>query len=1574
MQQAIQQAAGQLAQAEMSSETDPAVQEQLNGIPTALQAAVDALEPAKEDRIIVEESYADGQGSSVWSETPAVQDGALYFTLGAGQVAVNRNEQLNIAAGAYTMKLYTDSSARFGMAFNCREDGSFHAVYSNEAGEYRLKTAAGEDLVIASDSVQLKPNTEYEVCVVSDPYGVQLYIDSANIGRADCEGLADAAGSIGLYNPASETAELGVSAVKGYELYTYSNEFSTPESIGTWTGEKATVSHEAEGILNGSGELKMETQPVSFSFAEDTPRILNGIYEFDVISSPNNSEGRIVFCFRGQDKTSYAGLFYDIGGKWMMYNQEPGESESCVGFTSGVALTDKEKHHVKFEVEGNTVRLEVDGQEVGVSEFELPDTPGYFGIRKNYDSADIRLDNLRITETYQLPAPEKEEKPVSIASEALTVRMDETFPRVLDYSMNGKTLTGNPNKTYGLRVNGTLYYPVVSCERVSDSKLLYTLQIPNIGVTVKVRYEVVDNQLRIQVVGIEEEGGVLVNTLSFADDALFTTAPGDATASMGLVYADNTWTSVRENLYDTMDQAAVGQSYQTYATLSSGGLAATVNNSTIETGRRLNVNVWQQDGQNVGQVGNGIFDYHTPDGKTQEMPWATVVISEDINADGDVNWQDAAVSYADIKDEVFGQDEMMNNMMWIAYNSGSQAQEPFMKSLDMARKLYNYTDGFGQMVMHKGYQAEGHDDSHGDYGGHVGIRQGGAEDFNKIIELGKEYNVDFGIHINVNEHMLDSLYFNEESMMQPLAQNWGHWDQAYLLDQAADIISGNRDKNLDRLKEELPGLSFVYVDIYGVDSPAGWMSEDLARALNERGYIVGTEFSGPLEQGAAFTHWGNDLHYPNQGNRSIMMRFFKNDCDIFVANALTLGNKMPGVATWGNSFSLKEGVDTFYNYVLPTKYLQHLDLLDYEEGEYAVYSEGVRTEFTADKQYVVMTRNGREMARWEYLGVDSEGADLTGQTTLLLPWFEGEEGDPNSADKLYHWNPAGGQSTWQLPDSWADKEAADVYRLSGDDKEKIATVAIEHGSITLKAEPGVGYVLYPTGHAAPKVADDFGNGSPLDNPGFDTFDLDMWNVKATAGANAEVVESDTYETSLKMSGPAGSEVSVSQTLQDLTPGKTHTVYFFADIDENAQLKAEVEAGGKTYTCTAEAARMPMYGVARYNGTSYQKVKVTFDLPADADSALLTLTASLNGENAAVELDDIRVWENPGRTPQPGEEGCEDYVVYEDFENVEQGYGAFVPGGGNGSGWDHRAHLAEYREGSQQYTDYVVDGNFSLKITQDGLGNLVRTDANTVQLKPNTTYQLKLDYITGVTGRYALFVKNGAGDEVLRYDFTATELEEGKHSLSSRSIDETFATGDSDDYYVSIDIVNNDITASPEAPEMGSQLERTFLSLDNFAIIEQVERFETTFVVDGESFVVSTRVGEPIEMPADPVKEGFRFVGWFTAPENGQPVTEFTQEQTVYAVFEPVAEPTASPEPTTSPEPTAKPTAEPTASPTEAPAPSPDASASPTQAPTQPDSGSSLPATGDAGVTGLAALLALAAGAATVLLRGKRKQR
>ena len=253
--------------------------------------------------------------------------------------------------------------------------------------------------------------------------------------------------------------------------------------------------------------------------------------------------------------------------------------------------------------------------------------------------------------------------------------------------------------------------------------------------------------------------------------------------------------------------------------------------------------------------------------------------------------------------------------------------------------------------------------------------------------------------------------------------------------------------------------------------------------------------------------------------------------------------------------------------------------------------------------------------------------------------------------------------------------------------------------------------------------------------------------------------------------------------------------------------------------TETAAKIPYYGITKYNGTNYQKVKVTFDVPEGTDTAQLFLTARLKGEGAYVKLDDVRLWENLSRSPRLTDPGMEDYVVYEDFENVEQGFGPFVADGGPGSTWDHRVHLAEKQEGSGQYSDYVADGHYSLKINQEGVGSMVRTNANTVQLKPNTKYQLDLEYITGVDGRYEMYVVNGAGDKVLTYAFTDTGLEEGTHSLASRTISETFTTGDSDDYYIAIWNVNDDAKATPEAPEMGNWLERSYLSLDNFSIKE-----------------------------------------------------------------------------------------------------------------------------------------------------------
>ena len=74
---------------------------------------------------------------------------------------------------------------------------------------------------------------------------------------------------------------------------------------------------------------------------------------------------------------------------------------------------------------------------------------------------------------------------------------------------------------------------------------------------------------------------------------------------------------------------------------------------------------------------------------------------------------------------------------------------------------------------------------------------------------------------------------------------------------------------------------------------------------------------------------------------------------------------------------------------------------------------------------------------------------------MFIPWY-GENSttkNPDDADKIYHWNANGGTTTWQVPDNWKNLKAADVYQLSGDNKVKVAIVAITNGEII--ARPGI---------------------------------------------------------------------------------------------------------------------------------------------------------------------------------------------------------------------------------------------------------------------------------------------------------------------------------------------------------------------------------------------------------------------------------------------------------------------------------------------------------------------------------------
>lgn len=86
-------------------------------------------------------------------------------------------------------------------------------------------------------------------------------------------------------------------------------------------------------------------------------------------------------------------------------------------------------------------------------------------------------------------------------------------------------------------------------------------------------------------------------------------------------------------------------------------------------------------------------------------------------------------------------EEVPELVAWrIAMNFGSQAQNPFLTTLDNVKKVALNTDGLGQSVLLKGYGNEGHDSGHPDYGD-IGQRLGGADDMNTMMEEGDRKSV-----------------------------------------------------------------------------------------------------------------------------------------------------------------------------------------------------------------------------------------------------------------------------------------------------------------------------------------------------------------------------------------------------------------------------------------------------------------------------------------------------------------------------------------------------------------------------------------------------------------------------------------------------------------------------------------------------------------------------------------------------------------------------------------------------------------------------------------------------------------
>ncbi|MEU6392583.1 endo-alpha-N-acetylgalactosaminidase family protein [Streptomyces sp. NPDC046939] len=970
-----------------------------------------------------------------------------------------------------------------------------------------------------------------------------------------------------------------------------------------------------------------------------------------------------------------------------------------------------------------------------------------------------------------------------LRSPDLDVRVATGFPAVLSYTdrASGAVLHGTTDPVTTVLVDGVAHTPEV-VPVLGKDHADYRLTLVGGAATLDVRITVEGHRVDWRVTRLRDTAALRVGTLQIPGLALLSVRsdqPGAAllAAKVQLDKAQSGDTLVTP----TPDSPAEAPAGCAYAVLAHDTLGGAIETNTVydkptgattwENGRLWRETVRVPGGHTEARLTPGQWTHRaatSPVDATEPLPYATVIITGDRNGDGRVDWQDAAIAFRDIAVTPRGADtQHLRVVPHIPFNFASQATNPFLATLDNVKRISLATDGLRQYTLLKGYQSEGHDSAHPDYAGNYNTRAGGLPDLNTLVRAGATWNSDFGVHVNATESYPVAHAFSE-TLVDKTNKQWDWLDQSYRIDQRRDLVSGDIIKRFAALRRDTdPALDTLYVDVF---RESGWTSDRLQRAFRDQGWNVTSEWGHGFERSSLWSHWATETDYgpdTSRGINSPLIRFIRHhQKDVFADKWPTL----LGIARMGNfeGWTGKTDWTSFYRLIwthaLPAKYLQARPIKTWGAHEIT---------FFGDERTSVSDATGARRITTDDRLVYDDG-------TYLLPWEPRRANDPA---KLYHYNPAGGTSTWRLPRAWAHLSRVVLHRLTDQGRVFHSYVPVVAGKVTLTAEADQPYVLY---RRRTDLTRDpaWGEGTPLHDPGFHAGSLRGWQV--TGPASVERSALGDYELVIA----PGAEATVGQRLSRLAPGTyAASVQVEVGATPGERRKASLEvrtADGMTATNWTDRSTAVNYVAAdRKHGTRFQRMFVYFTVPQGGGPTTLTLRAEAG--QARVRFDNVRVVRARRPDPRPG------VVISEDFEHVPQGWGPFVKGDAGGS-TDPRTHIAQrhapftQRGWNGKRIDDVIDGTQSLKSRGENEGLVYRTVPHTVRFLPGRRYRVRLRYACEVAGQYAWVTGvDGPG---------ATELNRAELpvSVDPRTLEYEFSAPVDGDAWVGLRKVGDDGTA------------------------------------------------------------------------------------------------------------------------------------------------------------------------------------
>lgn len=725
-----------------------------------------------------------------------------------------------------------------------------------------------------------------------------------------------------------------------------------------------------------------------------------------------------------------------------------------------------------------------------------------------------------------------------ISSGTFSVNLRPDFPGVSSYSFDGNAVQ-LPAGDKGVLLNGELFAPSVKLSLVDKQTAAYTLTFSDLGVTLTVEAKVSPEALTFTITEISETADVMVKTIEMPGLILLAGAADSQVALSN--FPKPSYASEDPEDHDVFDQVsnitterlknknARDEGGVSYAFVSDGKVSAGLYSNVMEEDLRMIVTV---DGKTIA-VAPGKWTWREVSFLTTLPPQVTLVVATDNNDDGEVTWQDAAIAYRRNTPRAYGAGKLKKHpVTHIAMNFGSQATNPFYRVLDNAKKIWLYTDGLGQHIQYKGYQSEGHDSSHPDYGGNVGRRQGGRDALNFVMRRGHDFDVLSGVHINAHEYHKESKTFSWD-IANKSSIGWSWLDESYHTDYRYDSAFGTLYPRLDDMRSDLPWLDFAYLDVY---YGRGWPGWRMHSKINDLGIMQYTEFPGVMERGVVWIHVANDWTQAiwGKGDRSEIARFiYYSDKDTFKHDPVLRGTNCDGFMGWHAEQDMLQTIKSALTVNLPTKYLQHFLLVKQDETS-ARFDNGVKIVVEGERSSIYGP-DGQLISSCRYEGPKTRPTE----NLVFIPWC------PMAENKIYHWNDAGGQSEWELPESWSGKESALLYRLTDLGRVFEKEVEIDDGKVTLTdIDAETPYVLYKNKPMAlPEIQ--WGEGSLVADSGFDSHSFTHWETTADA-SDVRIENNEFGQTELVM-GPKGG--TVRQVIAGLEGGSTYAASVWVSIKD-----------------------------------------------------------------------------------------------------------------------------------------------------------------------------------------------------------------------------------------------------------------------------------------------------------------------------------------------------------------------------------------------------------------------------------------